>query len=766
VRTVIPFNDDWLFIAQDADNSVPDIGFERVTLPHTNKILPHHNFDNADYQFISTYRKRFTLPEARNGRRVYVDFDGAMIACEVFLNGHKLGDNEGGYTPFSFDLTDYLNESGENLLTVRLDSTERTDIPPFGKLVDYLTFGGIYRDVKLRYVEPVHIADVFLKPINPSSDKLLSDERGVECEVTLVNQTDYEYVGTLNFRLIDYLLGPGEHISEIVSPGATGDTVIPIHVEEVEIRIDAKSRTTVKHFMSEASKRDPFLIWTLDQPAFYAMYLDLSDKPIRKMSDYENLKDHWQQPFGFREAHFDKDGSFYLNGQKIKLRGLNRHQTYPYIGAAAPARLQRKDADIIKYELGCNIVRTSHYPQSPHFLDRCDEIGLLVFEEIPGWQFIGDSDWKGISLRDVEAMITRDRNHPSIILWGVRINESRDDEGFYKATNALAHKLDPTRQTGGVRFFQESQFLEDVFTYNDFSNTVVDPQHTPHLITEFNGHMFPTKTFDNEDRQMEHALRHARIQDKAAGHPKVSGAIGWCAFDYNTHREFGSGDRMCYHGVSDIFRLPKFAAYFYESQIDPAVRPVLRTASFWTMGDRSGSQVEPLIVFSNCDELEMYIGEERFGTRFQPDRANFPHLSHPPFNITNINLLWGGGQYGDLRLVGYVGGQAVAEQCVSADGLLHALVLEPDDTELNADGADMTRLVFRIVDKYGNRLPYSTQIVSFEIDGPADLIGENPFALVGGQAALYVKARREPGTITIRATTPNLPPASAAITLL
>ncbi|MCA9886640.1 MAG: glycoside hydrolase family 2 protein, partial [Anaerolineae bacterium] len=171
---------------------------------------------------------------------------------------------------------------------------------------------------------------------------------------------------------------------------------------------------------------------------------------------------------GFRQAEFRDDG-FYLNGELFQLRGLNRHQMWPYIGGAAPARLQRKDAETIRYELGCNIVRTSHYPQSPYFLQRCDEIGLLVFEEIPGWQHIGDADWQDLVLRDVRAMIERDWNHPSIIMWGVRINESWDNSELYTRTNALARFLDPTRPTGGVRFFLGSEFLEDVYTYNDFS---------------------------------------------------------------------------------------------------------------------------------------------------------------------------------------------------------------------------------------------------------------------------------------------------------
>ena len=133
-----------------------------------------------------------------------------------------------------------------------------------------------------------------------------------------------------------------------------------------------------------------------------------------------------------------------------------------------PKSAQMKDADILKYDLSLNIARTSHYPQSKHFLNRCDEIGLLVFEEIPGWQHIGGQEFKENTLKNVEAMIKRDFNHPSIIIWGVRINESLDDHDLYVKTNELARKLDPTRPTGGVRYLHNSEFLEDVYTFNDF----------------------------------------------------------------------------------------------------------------------------------------------------------------------------------------------------------------------------------------------------------------------------------------------------------
>lgn len=732
MRSIIPFNTGWLFSPNDVSHDVSDTQFERVNLPHTNKVLPYHNFDNQEYQFISTYRKRFKLPEARDGRRLFVDFEGAMIASEVFVNGVKVGEYEGGFTPFSFDITDYVDEVRENIITVRLDSSERADIPPFGFVVDYLTFGGIYREVSLRYVEPIYIKDVFVR-----TKDVLTETPRVEVDVTLMNYSAQPvnidlsaHVATVDGRLID------------------GD----------EDRVTLPPNQEHKFTVSGLVALGQIERWSPTNPALYTLELE-----VRVNAQQVDLL---TTTFGFREAEFRKDGSFYLNGEKLKLVGLNRHQTYAYIGAAAPARLQRKDADIIKHELGCNIVRTSHYPQSKHFINRCDEIGLLVFEEIPGWQHIGDADWQGITLRDVEAMILRDRNHPSIIIWGVRVNESQDNTALYRATNDLAHKLDPTRQTGGVRYFQNSEFLEDVFTYNDFSNTVVEPVQIPYLVTEFNGHMYPTKSFDQEERLIEHALRHARVQDKQLGMPNVAGAIGWCAFDYNTHKEFGSGDMICYHGVMDMFRLPKFAAYFYESQISPAVRSVLHAATIWSMGDRSGGGNDPLTVFSNCDEIDVYVGDNHIG-RYQPDRASFPNLPHPPFNVPGMQLwLTWGGKLPVLQVIGYYKGEKVAEQKIDCSPQPTKLLLLPDDLELQADGSDMTRLVFKITDQYGNRLPFAIKVVSFEIEGPAELIGENPFALVGGQAALYIRAGHTAGLVTIRAKADRLPDASVTINLI
>jgi beta-galactosidase len=710
MRTIFPFNHDWLYYADDVGHHTPDSAFEQVILPHTNKVMPLANFDTNAYCFISTYRKRFTLPQAPNGRRVYLDFDGAMIAAIVRINDHEFAEHRGGYVPFSYDITDYLQD-GENVLEVRLDSTERKDIPPFGYTVDYLTFGGIYREVNLRYVAPAHIRHIFAH----AADALTAPKLIVQA--TMTNPAPNAVSTPLTLQIAELDVHETQQIT------------IPPQGEHTFLFVVDLPRTTQ--------------LWSLEHPKLYTLSV---------ATDADTVTER----FGVREAQF-AEGTFMLNGQRLKLRGVNRHQTYPYIGAAAAARLQRHDAEILKYELGVNIVRTSHYPQSRHFLDRCDELGVLVFEEIPGWQHIGDADWQNLALRDVQVMIQRDRNHPSIILWGVRINESADHHDFYTRTNMLARQLDPTRATTGVRNFLTSEFLEDVFSFNDFSNTVQSPTQQPHLVSEYSGHMFPTKPFDQEERRVEHALRHARIQNLAGGRRDVLGAIAWCMFDYNTHRELGSGNRICYHGVMDMFRLPKYAAHFYASQQAPAQRVVLQAATGWTMGDRNADGVDPLVVFSNCQAVDLWFGE-RYHGRFYPDRNQYPYLPHPPFTIPALTepTLWGD-NFNDLRIVGYINGQAVAEQRMQAGAIPQQLIVEAAHPQLHADGQDMTRIRFAIADKYGNPLPYANVVLSFTLEGEAAadavLYGDNPFALIGGQAALYLRAGTRAGQITVRAQT-------------
>ncbi|MBR5116757.1 MAG: glycoside hydrolase family 2 protein, partial [Lachnospiraceae bacterium] len=375
--------------------------------------------------------------------------------------------------------------------------------------------------------------------------------------------------------------------------------------------------------------------WTPDSPYLYTVRAEL-------VVD-EKVADENEARFGFRSLDFRADG-LYLNGEKIVIRGLNRHQSYAYYGYAMPDRLQREDAEILKNELHVNAVRTSHYPQAQSFIDRCDELGLLVFMEIPGWQHIGDADWKKQACENVREMILQYRNHPSIFIWGVRINESQDDEDFYTETNRIAHSLDDTRPTGGVRFLQKSQLLEDVYTYNDFLHNgtndgvsrkreVTTDLSKGYLITENNGHMYPTKSFDDEEHRQNHLLRHARVMNDAFMEDDIAGEFAWCMFDYNTHRDFGSGDRICYHGVMDMFRNPKPAADLWASQTDDA--DVFALTSTMDIGEHPAGQLTKLYALTNADCVRMYKNDE-FIAEFYPDVEEFPALPHPPVKIDDF----------------------------------------------------------------------------------------------------------------------------------
>ena len=719
-RIVLPLNLNWRYspTASPAAHTgdFADSHFTRITVPHTNLRVPWHSFDEKSYEFVSIYRRHFSLPAAACGRRVFVDFEGVMTASTVWLNGVLLGEYKGGFTPFSFELTPQVRFDGENVLAVEVDSSERADIPPFGNEVDYLTFGGIYREVSLRIVSPTYLENIFAQ-----SKDVLTDHPSVDVHCYLASaQKTSSGEFTLEATLYD------------------GDKLVAKTAEPVPAWSDEGVAPHILHLDNlQTIER-----WGLKTPKLYRV-------EVRLLSG-THLVDDDARRIGFREARFTPQG-FSLNGTIVKLRGLDRHQTFPWVGQAMPRRVQRQDAIILRKNLRCNIVRTSHYPQSRHFLDACDEIGLLVLEEIPGWQHIGGQAWQDISVDNVQRMIRRDWNHPSIILWGVRINESRDNHDFYTRTNALAHQLDPSRQTGGIRYFQESEFLEDVFTMNDFGFPLKAPNHPLYLNTEFVGHTYPTKTIDNIERLREHTVRHARVHDQLASDPQYAGGIGWCAFDYNTHANFGSGDRICYHGVTDIFREPKPAAGFYRSQCDPEEEIVLVPAFHWARGDENIGFTNAL-VSSNCDHLKFYVNGKQVAEA-DPDRKQFPHLKYAPFTADlgeHVN------PWGDLRIDGYIQGKQVISRSFSGKGIDQKFTLLPDDTTLVADGADTTRVVLRVTDEFDAIRPFASDAIRFELTGPATLIGDNPFALVGGTGAIWIRAGEQAGKVTLIAHHPNL----------
>ncbi|WP_174801139.1 glycoside hydrolase family 2 protein [Martelella limonii] len=743
MRKVLNFNAGWVFsegFDAEAANTLRD--GETVRLPHTAVELPFNYFDETCYQRAFTYQKLIAKEESFSGKRVTLVFDAAMADSVVYLNGTEIAAHKDGYTPFEVEIGSHLQD-GDNLLTVKIDGSENPEIPPFGNVIDYLTFAGIYRDVWLKITTPVAIDNVKIE-----TPDALSARKTVTADVFLTEAT----AGTLRAKLSD---ADGKEIA--TAEAAASGTKTRLSIEGLE----------------------GLELWDIDSPTLYTLSVTLQT---------EAGTDAFSSRFGFRTVSFAADG-FRLNDRPLKLRGLNRHQSWPYLGYAMGRRGQEKDADILKYELACNVARTSHYPQSKYFLDRCDEIGLLVFEEIPGWQHIGGEAWKLESIENVRRMITRDWNHPSIIIWGVRINESADDHDFYAETNRLAHELDATRQTGGVRCIENSELLEDVYTMNDFvlgdeeqpgrnearRSTRSQKQVTglsknvPYMITEYNGHMYPTKRFDQESRQAEHVTRHLQMMNAIAGDPDIVGGTGWCMFDYNTHHDFGSGDRICYHGVMDMHREPKFAAYAYASQGDPDKGVVLQPVTFWARGERNIGGVLPLIILTNCDYIELAVGDSA-PKRVEPDRTTYPHLAHPPVILDTTNVSaeefgdWGR-QWFDGTLTGYIEGKPVKTMKLSGNPIPTTMEIAPDATALRAGEKDCVRVILRALDQCGNVMAFFDEPVSLSLEGDGRIVGPEITSFRGGSAGLYVEAGDAAGTLTLTARCPAFADGTVTFTI-
>ena len=416
----------WEFVKEWFDGFATGEGAgETVRLPHTVQEIPQHYADHNAYQGICGYRRKLELGEELKNKKLFVQFDGAAHIATVYLNGTEVAHHRSGYTAFRADITEAAVLGGENWLSVKLDTTENPEVPPFGFVIDYLTYGGLYREAWLDVRSRSYIEDLYITTPTLSTLKIKPTIHNPEGAIVLVELLD------------------GEEM--LVRKAYTAGGVITIDGLYVKP-------------------------WDNEHPNLYTCRVSLLK--IGRVLDVQEHK------VGFRTVEFKADG-FYLNGKKTFLRGLNRHQCWPYVGYAATESLQREDARILKEELGCVAVRTSHYPQSHYFIDECDRLGLLVFTEIPGWQHIGGEEWKNQAVINTREMVLQYRNHPSIVVWGVRINESKDDDELYKRTNAIARELDPGRPTSGVRYIEQSNLLEDVYSYNDFSHTGKNPGCKP-----------------------------------------------------------------------------------------------------------------------------------------------------------------------------------------------------------------------------------------------------------------------------------------------
>ena len=793
--------------------------WQQVRLPHTCKMTPYNYFDEGIYQMVCGYRRILRIPEAWKKDRVYLVIGAAGHSAEVFLNGKKAGEHHCGYTSFRTELTDFL-QPGDNLLAVRVDTREQQNIPPFGHVIDYMTYGGLYREAYLEMSGSVRMGDLFVSPRVPEKLPLLhSGMSQEECRDAL---SHIQFRGQIRTEFTPDGREPaGDHLricQKVFSCGGEGTDDVLLAEKDLSLAecqpVQRNYAEGSRNALSFRTEVDGARLWDALSPTLFRVVTRLYRKDGNKE---EELLDEQTERVGFRRSVFREDG-YYLNGRRLQLIGLNRHQSWPYVGYAMPGSQQERDAEILKNELGVNAVRTSHYPQSPYFYRRCDELGLLVFTEIPGWQHIGDEEWKKQAVRNTEEMVLQYRNHPSVILWGVRINESLDDDALYTRTNEVAHSLDSTRQTGGVRYIKKSHLLEDVYTYNDFSHDgrtpgcekkkrVTPDRRKPYLISECNGHMFPTKIFDCEERRTEHMLRHARVLDAAAGEGDIAGTFGWCMFDYNTHRDFGSGDRICYHGVMDMYRNPKPAAALYAAQQESF--PVLEVTSSMDIGEHPTGNPGCVYLVTNADEVRMYRGGV-FVKSFFPEDSSWKHLSHGPIliddyigdsikqenfapeqektvkTILNYVALHGllhlpprilalgaelavryhmkfetayelygryignwGGEASGYRFEGFWEGRKLKTLVKAPVQSVH-LHAEPDHLLLHEGSCyDVASVRIEMRDQNDNRLPFYMGPVSARTEGPVEIVGSSELTLRGGCGGVYIRTAGKTGQASL-----------------
>jgi beta-galactosidase len=722
---------DWLFggiyAPGSAEPGFDDSGFVRVTLPHTVVPLSWGNLDPASRQNVWIYRRHLAGEQLAGGRRrVFADFDGVMTSATVVLNGLTVAQHAGGYLPFAAELTGALAE-GDNVLAVIVDA-RWLDVPPGGSpagpaAVVFLQPGGIHRDVTLRVVPEVFLADVFARPAD-----VLGPDRSVQVQATIDAAVRPPGPVTVSAEVLDgarRLAGA----AVTVPVTAAGPAVARLSVTglgEVEL-------------------------WSPETPRLYTLRTRLEvpgaaphEVPVR---------------IGFREAVFRPDG-FYLNGQRRLIFGLNRHELFPYTGMAAPARLHRRDAEILRHELNCDMVRCSHYPQSPHFLDACDELGLMVWAETPGWQYVGGPAFRAVVEQNVRDLVIRDRSRPSVIVWGTRLNESGNEVGLYGRTRQIADELDGSRPTSGaMNRYGLEDWAQDVFGYDDYrAEAGLRPPlpGVPYLVTEAVGALSGAPLYRWTDAGAVLAGQgrlHAQVHSIARAAPGYAGLLGWCAIDYAS---LNGGDRIWrslkWPGVLDTFRVPKPGAAFYQSQVSPQVRPVIAPMFSWGPGAGPG----PLIA-TNCERLELYAGGEHVGTA-RPDRGSYGGVAYPPA-VADLTVADLDGERRELRIDGYVGGRLVATVRMSADRARDRLALTADHAELTADGSDATRLTFRAVDAYGHWRPHVTGLVALELSGPATLVGDNPFPFgeYGGVGGVFVRTQAgRAGVVEVTARHPGL----------
>jgi beta-galactosidase len=735
-RGLVDLSPGWRFLRGDAEGpertSFDDGAWSPATLPHTARIealvTGPPGSDTWQWQGTCWYRRALRLEPEDAGRKVFLHFDAAMNVADLWLNGEPLGRHMGGWMPFGFDVSGRVRGGEENLLAVRLDNRDDpvTGPKPLAQL-DFNPYHGLYRGVRLVVKDPLHITDPILAERPASGGVFVTFPEASREAATVRVQVHVRNDDTAprEFQLRATLLGPeGPAVAQDRSaavrlgPGEDRDLVRELRVERPAL-------------------------WSPRRPDLHLLRIEVVEDG--RVVDSEVTR------VGIRRIEISAAG-FRINGEPTFLRGTNRHQEYPYVGYALSDAAQYRDARKIK-DAGFDYVRLSHYAHAPAFMDACDELGLVVMDCIPGWQFFNreDPEFTRIQYDNCRRLVRRDRNHPCVILWEVSLNETGMPEEFIRTTHAIAHEEYPgdqcftcgwtegydvfiqARQHGGCREVTDRACL--VSEYGDWEyyaqNAGLEQEAWADLAPdEANSRQL---RWHGEAALLQQATNFQEAHDD--NRRTIAFADGlWVMFDYNR----GYAPDIESSGCMDLFRLPKFSREFFRSQRPPDEilprldsGPMVFIASHWT----PDSSLE-VRVFGNCEEVELRLdGEPLERRRPDVDRIS-KRLAHPPttFQVKRFRP-------GALEAIGYIGGREAARHAVRTPGAVERLELSIDESgrPFGADGKDVAFLYASLRDAAGTVNPDAWENVSFGAAGDLELVGTNPFSSEAGIASILVR---------------------------
>jgi beta-galactosidase len=740
----IRFSSGWKFYQGDASGAqataFSDGAWTGVALPHTAHIELNYSTSSI-YMGVCWYRKTFTPDQAYQGKKCFLEFEAAMQTAQVYINGALALTHMGGYTPFVLDITNSITMGTPTVIAVRLDNTPSSSFPPGNTNPDFLYFGGLYRDVTIHLTDSLHITNAMFANTPAGGGIFVTYPSVSTSSATVQVQTQVlnEYKSSQSCALSTSILN------------SAGLQVATLSSTQT---IAAGASNTFTQSLTVTSPQ----LWHPDHPNLYVVRSAVSDNS--RPTDTVNTT------IGIRTIAFSHANGFSINNQRLVFRGANRHQAYPYIGNAAPISGQYRDALLMK-QYGFNFVRMSHYVQSHGYVDACDKYGILGMACMPGWQYNpATTDFTNNCVAVVREMIRYYRNHPSIIVWETSLNEASYTDAWAQTINAAAHQEFPGSQmfTCG---WQTSEF--DVYDASSQGGVRTTTDTRPVICCEYAdwdmGCVYATPITGCQDRVArsdgDAALLRQATNDAAQlsinrGLSWLAGDALWSAYDYQTWNM----DPLTTSGVLDIFRLPKYSAWFYRSQRSPGdtmgpvkAGPMVFIASSWMSGSAN-----PVTVFSNCDKVSLYLNNTLVATNSPASGTN---LEHPLFSFS-VPF-----QSSTLRADGLIGGVVRATYSVSTPGSANKISVAIDTANMQfvADGSDIAIVYASILDANGTVIPSANTTVTFSVSsGPGDLVGNTSVAAQAGISTVLLRSRTTGGAITVSATASGLTMGTASVT--